>query len=51
MEKTDVIHKLPDDAKRIGVITSGPVEDIHLPGYTEKEVKKLREINFVWFAK
>jgi uncharacterized membrane protein len=50
MKKNDVIHKLPENIKRVGVITSGSVEDVNLDGYTVSEVKKLRDLNFVWYV-
>lgn len=51
MEESDIIHKLPQGTQRVGVVTSGPVDEIELPGYTEEEAKKLPDLNFVWYEK
>lgn len=56
MEKEDIISELPD-ATRIGVVTSGSIDEIALPDYTEIERKSFRaesgdaEIHFVWYKK
>lgn len=56
MEENDIIHKFPDNINRVGVITSGSVDEINLPGYTEEvtkvfkpKAKKGSDIKFVWF--
>lgn len=58
MEKSDIISEFPKNTGRVGVVTSGQVEDIVLPGYTESEVKKFKqpwqgasEITFIWYEK
>lgn len=58
MEEEDVISELPKDASRIGVVTSGSVDEIALPGYTEVEAKNFRnpweyasQINFAWYQR
>lgn len=58
MEEEDVISELPEDASRIGVVTSGSVDEIALPGYTEVEAKNFRnpweyasQINFAWYQR
>ena len=50
MEESDVIHKLPK-ANRIGVVTSGEIDEISLPGYTEESSKTFNELKFVWYRK
>ena len=56
MEEEDIINTLPD-APRIGVVTSGSIDEIDLPDYTEIERKSFRaesgdaEIHFVWYKK
>ena len=56
MKKEDIINTLPD-APRIGVVTSGSIDEIDLPDYTEIERKSFRaesgdaEIHFVWYKK
>lgn len=56
MEKGDIIHQIPDNVERVGVITSGSVEEVNIPGYTESEIKKFKnpwegasEIKFIWY--
>lgn len=56
MTKDDVISSLPSGKAaskiyRIGVITSGPVEEVKLPGYTKGEVKEFGPLKFIWFPK
>ena len=51
MEVSDVVHELPEGAERVGVVTSGPVDEIELPGYTEEEVKEFKNLNFVWYQR
>lgn len=49
MEEEDIIRTLPD-ANRIGVVTSGNVEEVVLPGYTKKEVKAFGNLKFIWLS-
>ena len=49
MEENDVINELPEGIERVGVVTSGSIDDVNLPGYTEDERKTLTNINFVWY--
>ena len=58
MEEDDVIQKIPEGTTRVGVVTSGSVDDINLPGYTEEESITLRadspgagEIHFAWYQR
>lgn len=57
MTEEDIIRKipqkLPDKVKlqKVGVITSGSVDEISLPNYTEKEVKVFGELKFIWLSK
>lgn len=51
MEEGDVIKEIPKGVARIGVITSGPVEEITLPGYTESETKSFSDLKFIWFIR
>jgi uncharacterized membrane protein len=51
MEESDIIRKLPEGALRIGAVTSGPVEEIMLPGYTKEEEKSFGTLKFVWYQK
>lgn len=51
MESGDIIHQIPDSPNGVGVVTSGPVDEIVLPGYTEKEVKDFSGLKFIWYSK
>jgi len=51
MEKDDIITALPAVSGRIGVVTSGPIEEVNLPGYTKKEEKEFGTLKFLWFSK
>ena len=50
MEEGDIISEIPQNTKRVGVITSGPVEEIKLPGYTESEVKRFSGLKFILYS-
>jgi hypothetical protein len=49
MEESDIINSIPDKTKRIGVVTSGPIEEISIPGYTEVKNKNFGNLKFVWY--
>ncbi len=51
MDKEDIISHLPKKINRLGVITSGRVEDIKLTGYTERERKVFKDLKFIWYLK
>ena len=51
MDENDVIREIPERVERVGVITTGPVDEIALPGYTESEVKTFDKLKFVWNSK
>jgi hypothetical protein len=51
MEKGDIIRDVPKEAKRVGVITSGPVDEVKLQSYTESEVKTWGQLKFILFTK
>ncbi|OGM03153.1 hypothetical protein A2115_01395 [Candidatus Woesebacteria bacterium GWA1_41_8] len=51
MEDGDVINKLPQNIDRVGVVTSGPVEEISLPGYTKEIEQRFGSLKFVWYQK
>lgn len=51
MEKEDVTREIPENAERVGVVTSGPVDEVSLPGYTELEAKYFDGLNFIWYGK
>lgn len=51
MEPGDIIHEIPSSAKRVGVFTSGSVDEIRLPGYTEESTHILDKLKFIWYDK
>ena len=46
----DIIYETPQKVERIGVITSGPIDEIKLPGYTESRSKTFGQVKFAWFT-
>ena len=51
MEEGDIIREIPEEIERVGVITSGPVEETNLPGYKKDEVVEFDGLKFVWYTK
>jgi hypothetical protein len=51
MRNEDVVRNIPENIERVGVTTSGTIEEISLPGYTESEVKTLDNLKFIWMEK
>lgn len=55
MEEGDIINELPKQKTqsfRIGVVTSGSVDEITIPGYTVSEVKDFGQgLKFIWFSR
>lgn len=56
MTDKDIIRTLPQGSKaadpfRIGVITSGSIADVAIPGYTRGETKEFGQLKFLWFQK
>jgi hypothetical protein len=50
MEKTDIIHSLPD-ADRLGVITVSSSEEVNVPGYYQEEIRNFGDLKFIWLSK
>ncbi|MBI4057895.1 glycosyltransferase family 39 protein [Candidatus Microgenomates bacterium] len=48
MTKDDIIRTIPQ-ASRVGVITSGNIEDVQLPRYTKRETKVFGSLTFAWY--
>ncbi|MFZ5932569.1 MAG: glycosyltransferase family 39 protein [Patescibacteria group bacterium] len=51
MAPEDVIETLPKKVNRVGVITSGPVEEITIASYTKKEEKVFDSLKVIWLTK
>ena len=50
MEEDDIITTLPSVSGRVGVVTSGPIEEISLPGYTKESERVFGTLKFVWYT-
>lgn len=51
MGSSDIIHKIPEGVGRVGIVTSGPIDEVSLPGYTEMEAKTFANLKFIWYTK
>ncbi len=51
MVEKDILREIPKEATRIGVITSGSVDEIDLPDYTEGEPTSFGDLKFIWYQK
>lgn len=50
MSKDDIVSELPKKPNRVGVITSGAVDEISIPNYTKEEEKVFGTLKFLWFT-
>jgi uncharacterized membrane protein len=51
MTPEDTTSTLPKKINRVGVITSGSVDEISLPGYVKTEEKDFGSLKFLWFSR
>jgi hypothetical protein len=51
MTEGDIVSSLPKKVNRVGVITSGPIEEITIPGYTKSEKKIFGTLKVVWLVR
>ena len=51
MEDRDIIHKIPDNVNRVGVVTSGSIEEVQIPEFGEENVKELNRLKFIWLTR
>lgn len=51
MEKDDVIREIPGSTNSVGVVTSGPVDEIKIPGFIQIESKDFSGIKYVLLTK
>jgi len=56
MTKEDILSALPSGKavkgiNRIGAITSGPIEEVSIPGYTKVDVKVFEPLKIVWLVR
>lgn len=50
MKESDILRKIPD-VKRVGVVTSGPIEEVAIPEYEEESVKEFGNLKFIWYSR
>ncbi len=48
---SDIISKIPDDKKRVGVITSGDPKSVKISGFYQDEVKEFGRLKYVLLVK
>lgn len=58
MTKDDIVNEIPNKlgtqfntqvkVRRVGVITSGPPEEVQIAGYKQKEIKEFGNLKFIW---
>ena len=56
MTEDDILSALPTGnaargINRIGAITSGPIEEVSIPGYTKGDVKVFEPLKIVWLVR
>lgn len=52
MDVNDILRKFPENTERIGVVTSGPVEEVEIQGYTKNEnVVEFGKIKYIVLSK
>ena len=51
MTDEDIVSSLPKKVNRVGVITSGPIEEVSLPGYTKSEERVFDTLKVVWLIR
>jgi len=51
MAEDDVIHEIPKGVKRVAAVTTGPVDEVQIDGYTEISSDSVGDIKVVWLEK
>ena len=51
MTEKDILKEIPTDAIRVGVVTSGNIEEVLLTDYIEEESVTFGELKFLWLQK
>ena len=51
MEEGDIIRTIPEGVTRVGVVTSGSVEEVVLENYTLESQNEMRGLKFIWLEK
>jgi uncharacterized membrane protein len=50
LEEEDLLRE-PPDVERVGVVTSGTVEEVELPNYTKDTLREFDNLKFIWFQR
>jgi hypothetical protein len=51
MEEGDVVREIPQNTDRVGVITSGSLEEVSLEDFERAEEKAIGKLKFVWLER
>jgi hypothetical protein len=52
MEQQDIVSTIPPKKYyRVGVITSGPIDEVVIPGYTEEDYKVFGDLKMLWLRR
>ena len=51
MTKKDILKEIPEDAVRVGVVTSGNPDEIVLPDYGVEDSRNFGDLKFIWLQK
>ena len=51
MEESDVVRIIPEHTERVGVVTSGNLDEVALDGFNKGDEKVLGNLKFVWLEK
>jgi len=51
MGDDDIIYKIPSGVKRVAAVTTGPVDEVQIDGYTETSYDSVGDIKVVWLEK
>lgn len=51
MTDKDILKEIPEDVLRVGVVTSGSIDEVSLDDYTEEESRTFGELKFIWLQK
>lgn len=51
MTEDDIIREIPNNVSRVGAITSGPIDEVRIDGYTKVGVNQVADLKVVWLQK
>ena len=47
MSDEDIVREIPAKTRRVGVVTSGPIEDVGIDGFSRGEVREFGQLKFI----